>query len=51
LALAAGEVLPVSIFDGPIEGFGADISKLQKRIMEERDEFRPLAAGRQPTHH
>jgi hypothetical protein len=38
--LAAGEVLPVSIFDGPIEGFGADISKLHKRIMEERDEFR-----------
>jgi hypothetical protein len=33
-------VLPVSIFDGPIEGFGADISKLHKRIMEERDEFR-----------
>jgi hypothetical protein len=23
-----------------IEGFGADISKLHKRIMEERDEFR-----------
>jgi hypothetical protein len=33
-------VLPVSIFDGPIEGLGADISKLHKRIMEERDEFR-----------
>jgi hypothetical protein len=40
LVLAAGEVLPVSIVDGPIEGFGADISKLDKRIMEERDEFR-----------
>jgi hypothetical protein len=33
-------VLPVSTFDGSIEGFGADISKLHKRIMEERDEFR-----------
>jgi hypothetical protein len=33
-------VLPVSIFDGPIEGFGTDISKLHKRIVEERDEFR-----------
>jgi hypothetical protein len=33
-------VLPVSIFDGPIEGFGADINKLHKRIMEERDEFK-----------
>jgi hypothetical protein len=40
LVLAAGKVLPVSIFDGPIERFGADISKLHKRIMEERDEFR-----------
>jgi hypothetical protein len=40
LVLAAGEVPPVSIFDGPIEGLGADISKLHKRIMEERDEFR-----------
>jgi hypothetical protein len=40
LALAAGEVLPVSIFDEPIEGFGADISKLHKRIMKERDGFR-----------
>jgi hypothetical protein len=40
LVLAAGEVLPVSIFDGPTEGFEADISKLHKRIMEERDEFR-----------
>jgi hypothetical protein len=30
----------VSIFDGPIEGFGADASKLHKRIMVERDEFR-----------
>jgi hypothetical protein len=39
LALAAGKVLPVSIFDGPIEGFGADASKLHKRSME-RDEFR-----------
>jgi hypothetical protein len=38
--LAAGEVPPVSIFDGLIEGLGADISKLHKRIMEERDEFR-----------
>jgi hypothetical protein len=37
LVLAAGEVLPVSIFDGLIEGFGADISKLHKRIMEERN--------------
>jgi hypothetical protein len=36
---AAGEVLPVSIFDGVIEGFGAGISKLHERIMEERDEF------------
>jgi hypothetical protein len=25
---------------GPIEGLGADISKVHKRIMEERDEFR-----------
>jgi hypothetical protein len=40
LVLAAGEVLPVSIFDGPIEGFGADASELHKRIMEEREEFR-----------
>jgi hypothetical protein len=40
LASAAGEVLPVSILDGPIEGFGADIRKLHKRVMEERDEFR-----------
>jgi hypothetical protein len=40
IVLAAGEVLPVSIFDGPIEGFGVDISKLHKRIMKERDEFR-----------
>jgi hypothetical protein len=40
IVLAAGEVLPVSIFDGPIEGLGADISELHKRIMEERDEFR-----------
>jgi hypothetical protein len=38
-APAAGEVLPVNIFDGTIEGFGANISKLHKRIMEERDEF------------
>jgi hypothetical protein len=29
-----------SIFDGPIEGLGADMSKLHKRIMEERDAFR-----------
>jgi hypothetical protein len=40
VVLAAGEVLPVSIFDGAIEGFGADINKLHKWIMEERDEFR-----------
>jgi hypothetical protein len=40
LPLAADEVLPVSIFDGPIEGFAADSKKLHKRIMEERDEFR-----------
>jgi hypothetical protein len=40
IVLAAGEVLPVSIFDGPIEGIGADISKLHKRIMEECDDFR-----------
>jgi hypothetical protein len=33
-------VLPVRIFDGPIKGFGVDNSKLHKRIMEERDEFR-----------
>jgi hypothetical protein len=33
-------VPPESIFDGPIEGFGADASKLHKRTMEERDEFR-----------
>jgi hypothetical protein len=39
LVLAAGEVLPVSIFDGPIEGFRADISTLHRRIMEERHEF------------
>jgi hypothetical protein len=32
-------VLPVSIFDGAIEGLRADISKLHKRITEERDEF------------
>jgi hypothetical protein len=40
LVLAAGEVLPVSIFDGSIEGLGEDDEKLHKRIMEERDEFR-----------
>jgi hypothetical protein len=40
IPLAAGEVLPVRIFDGPIEGFAANINKLHKRIMEERDEFR-----------
>jgi hypothetical protein len=39
IALAAGEVPPVSIFDGPIEGFAADSKKLHKRIMEECDEF------------
>jgi hypothetical protein len=38
--LAAGETRPVRIFDGPIEGLGADISMLHKRIIEERDEFR-----------
>jgi hypothetical protein len=31
-------VLPVSIFDGAIEGFGANISKLHKRIMEKGNE-------------
>jgi hypothetical protein len=40
IVLAAGEVLPVRIFDGPIEWFKADISKLHNRIMEECDEFR-----------
>jgi hypothetical protein len=40
LAPAAGEVLPVSIFDEPIEGFVADISKLHRRITGERDGFR-----------
>jgi hypothetical protein len=40
IVLAAGEVLPVSIFDGAIEGLGADISKLHKRVMEECDAFR-----------
>jgi hypothetical protein len=39
IVLAAGEVLPVSIFDGAIVGFGADISKLHKRVMEELNEF------------
>jgi hypothetical protein len=39
IVLAAGEVLPVSIFDGAIDGFAVDISKLHKRIMEKRDEF------------
>jgi hypothetical protein len=34
IVLAAGEVLPVSIFDGAIEGLGANISKLHKRIMK-----------------
>jgi hypothetical protein len=38
IVFAAGEVLPASIFDGPIEGVGADISKLHKQIMQERDE-------------
>jgi hypothetical protein len=33
IILAAGEVLLVSPFDGYIEGFGADISKLHQRIM------------------
>jgi phosphopantetheine adenylyltransferase len=32
--------MKVSIFDGPIEVLGADISKLYKRIVEELDEFR-----------
>jgi hypothetical protein len=42
IVLAEGEVLPVSIFDEAVEGFGfgADTSKLHKRIMEKRDEFR-----------
>jgi hypothetical protein len=40
IVLAAGETQPVSVFDEPILGLGADISKLHKRIMEERDEFR-----------
>jgi hypothetical protein len=40
IVLAADEVLPVSIFDGAIEGLEADISKLHKRIMDARDEFR-----------
>jgi hypothetical protein len=40
IVLAADEGLPVSIFDGSIEGFEVDISKLHKRIIEERDEFR-----------
>jgi hypothetical protein len=39
LAPAAGEVLPMSIFDGPIDGFAADSEKLHKRVMEERHEF------------
>jgi hypothetical protein len=39
IVLAAAEVLLVSIFDGVIERFGVDISKLHKRIMEERNEF------------
>jgi hypothetical protein len=40
IVLAADAALPASIFDGPIDGLGADMSKLHKRIMEERDEFR-----------
>jgi hypothetical protein len=40
IVLAAGKTQPVSIFDGAIEGFGADISKLHKQIMEERDELK-----------
>jgi hypothetical protein len=35
-------VVPLSIFDGAIEGFGADFSKLHKLIMEERS-FRDLS--------
>jgi hypothetical protein len=54
IVLSAGEVLPVSIFDGPIEGFSADNEKLHKRIMEERDEFRSRDLSQRaasPTHH
>jgi hypothetical protein len=45
LPLAAGEVLPKSTFDGPIEGFAADNEKLHKRVMEERQKlkFRDLS--------
>jgi hypothetical protein len=31
---------PASIFDGPIEGFGADMNKLHKRVIEERHKFK-----------
>jgi hypothetical protein len=45
IVLAADEMLPGIIFDGAIEGFWADISKLHKRIMKERNElsFRVLS--------
>jgi hypothetical protein len=39
IVLAADEVLPGNIFDWAIEGPGADISKLLKLVMEERNEF------------
>jgi hypothetical protein len=37
IVLAAGGTQPVSMRDGPIEGLGADISELHKRIMKERN--------------
>jgi hypothetical protein len=49
IVLAAGEVLSVSIFDGPIEGLGADISKLHKRNMEGRDEIRSRGFSQRVT--
>jgi hypothetical protein len=33
IVLAASETQPLSIFDGPIKGFGAGISKLHKQII------------------
>jgi hypothetical protein len=39
IVLAADEEIPGSIVDGVIEEFEADISKLHRKIMEERDEF------------
>ena len=39
IVLEADEDQPPSIFDAPIEGFGANVVKLHKRIMEERQEF------------